>query len=75
MKCEEDKTYDKPGDCPVCSMKLVAVENNSGSHESENQLEIATVDPASSMMSIENKQLAGIAIEIKEKPGRVIASL
>ena len=23
MHCEEDKTYDKPGDCPVCGMDLV----------------------------------------------------
>jgi heavy metal translocating P-type ATPase len=25
MKCEGDKTYDKPGDCPVCNMHLVTV--------------------------------------------------
>ncbi|WP_228851253.1 heavy metal translocating P-type ATPase [Aegicerativicinus sediminis] len=24
MRCEGDKTYDKPGDCPVCGMDLVA---------------------------------------------------
>ncbi len=24
MQCEGDKTYDKPGDCPVCGMDLVA---------------------------------------------------
>ncbi|NDP22842.1 MAG: hypothetical protein GZ091_17450 [Paludibacter sp.] len=23
MKCEGDKTYDSPGNCPVCNMKLV----------------------------------------------------
>lgn len=22
MQCEGDKTYDKPGDCPVCGMEL-----------------------------------------------------
>jgi hypothetical protein len=22
MRCEEDKTYDEPGDCPVCGMDL-----------------------------------------------------
>ena len=22
MKCEQEKTYDKMGDCPVCKMKL-----------------------------------------------------
>jgi hypothetical protein len=23
MGCEDDKTYDSPGNCPVCNMKLV----------------------------------------------------
>jgi Cu2+-exporting ATPase len=23
MKCEGDKTYDQPGNCPVCNMHLV----------------------------------------------------
>ncbi|WP_238480256.1 copper-transporting P-type ATPase [Mangrovibacterium lignilyticum] len=31
MHCEGDKTYDKPGDCPVCNMHLVP-----GDTESEN---------------------------------------
>jgi transcription initiation factor IIE alpha subunit len=26
MKCEGDKTYDKPGSCPKCNMDLVKVE-------------------------------------------------
>jgi hypothetical protein len=25
MKCEGDKTYYEPGNCPVCNMKLVLV--------------------------------------------------
>ena len=25
MKCEGEKVYDKPGNCPVCNMKLVPV--------------------------------------------------
>lgn len=28
MKCEGTKTYDQPGNCPVCNMKLVPVEEN-----------------------------------------------
>ena len=28
MHCEGDKTYDKPGDCPVCGMHLVADATN-----------------------------------------------
>ena len=27
MKCEGEKTYDAPGVCPVCNMKLVPVNN------------------------------------------------
>ncbi|MDT0651079.1 HAD-IC family P-type ATPase, partial [Autumnicola edwardsiae] len=27
MHCEDDKTYDKPGDCPVCGMDLVEEQN------------------------------------------------
>ena len=26
MKCEGDKTYDHPGKCPVCGMKLEKIE-------------------------------------------------
>jgi Cu2+-exporting ATPase len=29
MKCEGDKTYDEPGDCPVCNMHLVPVSQES----------------------------------------------
>jgi hypothetical protein len=28
MKCEGEKTYVKPGDCPVCGMELEGVESN-----------------------------------------------
>lgn len=31
MHCEGDKTYDKPGDCPVCGMHLVKEEKASSS--------------------------------------------
>ncbi len=26
MKCEGEKTYEKPGDCPVCNMHLAPLE-------------------------------------------------
>lgn len=33
MKCEGDKVYDSPGNCPVCNMKLVPVDDkNSATH-------------------------------------------
>lgn len=34
MHCEGDKTYDKPGDCPVCGMDLVE-EQNLHSHSNQ----------------------------------------
>ncbi len=33
MKCEGDKTYDKPGSCPKCNMDLVKVEKKDEDHE------------------------------------------
>jgi uncharacterized protein (DUF302 family) len=41
----------------------------------ENEIEVAAVDPAASMMAVENPGLGGIAVEIKEKLQRVIAAL
>ena len=35
MHCEGDKTYDKPGDCPVCGMDLVEEVNLSKTSSSE----------------------------------------
>ena len=33
MHCEGDKTYDKPGSCPVCGMDLVAEANDSSEED------------------------------------------
>lgn len=33
MKCEGEKTYDKPGQCPVCNMDLQVVEENHEHHQ------------------------------------------
>ena len=41
----------------------------------ENQIEVAAVDPVASMMAVDNKEIAGIAGDIKAKLERVIASL
>ena len=41
----------------------------------EGRIEIAAVDPVASMMAVENKELDGIAGDIKTKLERVIASL
>lgn len=43
MKCEGDKTYDRPGDCPLCNMHLVPIEEQDNgshgqSHSKENHL-------------------------------------
>ena len=32
MRCEGEKTYSDPGDCPVCNMHLVPVEGNDDKH-------------------------------------------
>jgi len=37
MKCEGDKTYDKPGKCPKCGMEMVAV--NEDMHEEQGETE------------------------------------
>lgn len=36
MKCEGDKTYNKPGDCPVCNMHLVPVGSDTNHKEHQN---------------------------------------
>jgi len=33
MHCEGDKTYDQPGDCPVCGMHLIPVGDPEGEHK------------------------------------------
>ncbi|NND52384.1 MAG: hypothetical protein HKN54_08255, partial [Flavobacteriaceae bacterium] len=35
MDCEEGKTYDKQGNCPVCKMELKKVEKEEGEKEAE----------------------------------------
>jgi len=35
MQCEGDKTYDEPGDCPVCGMDLVEEQNMKSSASSD----------------------------------------
>jgi hypothetical protein len=32
MKCEGDKTYNRPGNCPVCNMKLMPISNIAHDH-------------------------------------------
>ena len=41
----------------------------------DNSIEVAAINPVASMMAIENKKVSEIAVEIKEKLERVIASL
>ncbi|MFK5983513.1 MAG: heavy metal-binding domain-containing protein [Flavobacteriaceae bacterium] len=37
MKCEGDKTYDKPGQCPTCKMDLKKMEEHSEEEHSEEE--------------------------------------
>ena len=39
MKCEGEKVYDKPGDCPVCNMHLVPVEASDKKHTQHHHME------------------------------------
>ncbi len=41
MRCEGDKTYDKPGYCPVCGMHLIKEETYGKKSETGNQEDIA----------------------------------
>ena len=38
MGCEDDKTYDKPGKCPICGMNLVPVSDEKPKHEQNHQM-------------------------------------
>ena len=58
---------DKIGTMLPCSVIVQELENN--------EIEVAAVDPAVSMMAAENQKLTGIAAEIKEKLEKVIASI
>jgi Cu2+-exporting ATPase len=35
MKCEGEKTYNSPGNCPVCNMKLLPVQGLSPDHKND----------------------------------------
>lgn len=41
MRCEGEKTYDKPGDCPVCGMHLLKEETYGKKPDTENQEDVA----------------------------------
>lgn len=41
----------------------------------ENQIEVAAIDPMASMQAVENRDLGGIAVEIREKLERVVENL
>lgn len=37
MKCEGEKTYDQAGQCPVCGMDLVILENDASTPASDHE--------------------------------------
>lgn len=51
MKCEGDKTYDEPGDCPVCNMHLVPVgeqvQKTNGHHQHHEHHQDKETNPSS----------------------------
>ena len=58
---------DKVGLMLPCNVIIQEMDNN--------LIEVAAINPVASMMAIENQNLSGIAVEIKEKLERVIRSL
>ena len=38
MKCEGEKTYDKPGNCPVCEMELEVLDTASKTEAADSAL-------------------------------------
>lgn len=58
---------DKVGLMLPCNVIVQELDNN--------VIEVAAINPVASMLAIENRNLVGIAEEIKEKLERVIASL
>ncbi|QRX63727.1 DUF302 domain-containing protein [Dysgonomonadaceae bacterium zrk40] len=61
------KAENKVGTMLPCNVILQELENG--------QVEVAAVDPTASMQAIENKELASIAGEIREKLQKVISAL
>jgi Cu2+-exporting ATPase len=55
MKCEDEKVYDQPGECPVCNMHLVPIEGQKSGKEHEqhanHQHEKHRVDDSSKTLS------------------------
>ena len=62
--CEALQEEDKIGTMLPCNVIVQQI--------SENQTEIAAVDPMASMQSVENEKLAGVANEVQQKLKHVI---
>ena len=58
---------DKIGTMLPCNVIVQEHENG--------EVEISAVDPVASMMAVKNESLGGIAMQVKEKLGRVIGNL
>lgn len=81
---EDFRPYKILGACnPVFAHKALLVEDKIGVmlpcnvivQQGDDGIEVAVVDPVASMQAIDNKDLAGIAIEIQSKLKSVIDSL
>ncbi len=69
MKCEGEKTYTKPGSCPVCNMDILKLEQdeNTHLHEADEILETSIFN-LTSKWNTQNKE----AIELKDLKGDVL---
>lgn len=68
MKCEGEKTYDKPGSCPVCTMNLVLVEGKSKTLADSDEIAPESIFNLTSKWNTQNNK----TIELKELKGDVL---
>lgn len=69
MKCEGDKTYSKPGSCPVCKMDILKLEDEEATHNhDEDEILETSIFNLTSTWNTQNNE----TIELKELKGDVL---
>lgn len=68
MKCEGDKTYDKPGTCPVCKMDLKQLGASTKVKANSNEISDASIFNLTSKWKTQNNE----TIELKDLKGDIL---
>ncbi len=70
MKCEGDKTYDKPGTCPVCKMDLkqIGTDTNTKVKAGSDEISDASIFNLTSKWKTQNNE----TIELKDLKGDIL---